>query len=128
MCWVDPGGQQRGPCNPGPSTNTNAFRMAAEVGHELGRAVVSALMVPPQPVPADRSLEFPGATETPIQLCGVDVRSRDSGAAYVYTHMEEICVSDPSSCYPSSLIHLILQGNWKRSCRGVSSVVQLGGI
>ena len=59
----------------------NAFKMVAEVGHELGRAVVSALMVPPERVPVDRSAELPGAVEEPIQLGGIvektDIPHRD---------------------------------------------------
>ncbi len=43
----------------------------AELGHELGRAVVSALMVPPEPVPANRSPILSEAVATPIPLGGI---------------------------------------------------------
>jgi len=43
----------------------------AELGHELGRAVVSALVVPPEPVPADRPEAPPEALAAPVRLAGI---------------------------------------------------------
>ncbi len=43
----------------------------AELGHELGRAVVSALVVPPNPVPADRPQAAPEAIGARVQLAGI---------------------------------------------------------
>ncbi len=42
-----------------------------ELGHELGRAVVAALSVPPEPVPANRPKAVPEALKTPVQLAGI---------------------------------------------------------
>jgi hypothetical protein len=43
----------------------------AELGHELGRAVVTALMVPPGPVPADRPGALSEAAASPVPLAGM---------------------------------------------------------
>jgi neutral ceramidase len=43
----------------------------AELGHELGRAVIAALSVPPGPVPANRPKTMPQAINTPVQLGGI---------------------------------------------------------
>jgi hypothetical protein len=48
------------------------LEIVAELGHELGRAVVAALVVPPEPVPAHRLNAPPQEAETtPIHLAGI---------------------------------------------------------
>ena len=48
-----------------------ALDTVAEVGHELGRAVMAALMVPPPPVPAEASPSLKERLDTPIELGGI---------------------------------------------------------
>jgi neutral ceramidase len=43
----------------------------AEMGHELGRAALSAVMVPPEPVPAERPTELDEALAAPVHLAGI---------------------------------------------------------
>ena len=43
----------------------------AEIGHELGRAALSAVMVPPEPVPANRPTELDKALAAPVHLAGI---------------------------------------------------------
>ena len=43
----------------------------ASVGHELGRAVVAASVVPAGPVPADRPADLAKAVASPVQLGGI---------------------------------------------------------
>lgn len=45
--------------------------LKAAMGYELGRAVVTALAVPPESVPADRSVDLSDAIEAPVPLGGV---------------------------------------------------------
>jgi hypothetical protein len=45
--------------------------IVAALGHELGRAVVAALAVPPPPVPADRPAALPESLEVSVPLGGV---------------------------------------------------------
>ena len=47
------------------------MEIVAELGHELGRAVVAALVVPPEPVPADRPKALEEAAKFPIHLAGI---------------------------------------------------------
>lgn len=47
------------------------LRIVAELGHELGRAVVAALVVPPEPVPASRPAPHLQAITTAIHLGGI---------------------------------------------------------
>lgn len=43
----------------------------SEIGHELGRAVLAAVMVPPKPVPEDRATDLEAALDTPVHLAGI---------------------------------------------------------
>jgi hypothetical protein len=49
----------------------DAVAETAELGHELGRAVVVALVVPPAPVPANRPKSLQEAAAAPVQLGGI---------------------------------------------------------
>jgi hypothetical protein len=69
--------------------------MTAELGHELGRAVVVALAVP-EPVPAARPQAAREAVNTPIQLGGI---------------VEQINVPDRKQ--PDSKSHRIYTGAWR---------------
>jgi neutral ceramidase len=42
-----------------------------EMGHQLGRAVLAAVMVPPVPVPSGRPTEFERALASPVHLAGI---------------------------------------------------------
>jgi hypothetical protein len=68
----------------------------AELGHELGRAVVAALVVPPEPVPADRLGDPQKATGTPIHLAGI---------------VEKVRVPDKKD--PRNKSHEIHMGAWR---------------
>ncbi|MGD8241148.1 MAG: neutral/alkaline non-lysosomal ceramidase N-terminal domain-containing protein, partial [Armatimonadota bacterium] len=68
----------------------------AELGHELGRAVVSALVVPPEPVPAGRSGEPEAATAAPVRLGGI---------------VEKVNVPDKTD--PEHKSHQIYMGAWR---------------
>ena len=68
----------------------------AELGHELGRAVVAALVVPPAPVPADRPGEPQEPAGTPIHLAGI---------------VEKVRVPDKKA--PESKSHEIHMGAWR---------------
>ena len=70
--------------------------VTAELGHELGRAVVAALAVPPGLVPADRPQAMPEAIKTPIQLGGI---------------IEEINVPDRKQ--PDKRVHPLVAGAWR---------------
>lgn len=70
--------------------------LTAELGHELGRAVVTALAVPPDPVPAARPKAPQEAVKTPIQLGGI---------------IEEISVPDREQ--PDSKSHRLCTGAWR---------------
>lgn len=48
-----------------------SLETVAEMGHELGRAVLAAVMLPPEPVPAGRPLEIAAALASPVQLGGI---------------------------------------------------------
>ncbi len=45
--------------------------MKAAMGYELGRAVVAAVAVPPEPLPADRPLDAQDALRAPVTLGGI---------------------------------------------------------
>lgn len=45
--------------------------LKAAMGYELGRAVVAALAVPPEPVPADRPSDLQEALQAPVALGGI---------------------------------------------------------
>jgi len=47
------------------------LEIVAELGHELGRAVVAALVVPPEPVPAGGPTSPQEAATAPLQLGGI---------------------------------------------------------
>ena len=65
--YVDGAGKFKFPEN---LLSPDAF--TAELGHELGRAVVAALSVPPEPVPANRpKAAAKTALKTPVQLGGI---------------------------------------------------------
>jgi len=66
--------------------------ITAELGHELGRAVVIALTVPPAPVPAERPKD---AAAAPIQLAGI---------------VEKVKVPDKKDAAKS---HQIYMGAWR---------------
>jgi hypothetical protein len=68
----------------------------AELGHELGRAVVVALSVPPSPVPADRPRTPQEAASTPIALGGI---------------VEKVAVPDKKN--PDKKSHPIYMGAWR---------------
>ena len=70
--------------------------LTAELGHELGRAVVVALAVPPAPVPATGPKGTQETVNTPIQLGGI---------------VEEINVHDKKQ--PESKSHRIHTGAWR---------------
>ena len=68
----------------------------AEIGHELGRAVVAALAVPPQPVPAHLPAEPEAAAAAPIYLGGI---------------VEKVRVPDKKR--PKEKFHEIYVGAWR---------------
>jgi hypothetical protein len=68
----------------------------AELGHELGRAVVSALVVPPGPVPAGRPSAPQEAITAPVHLAGI---------------IERVGVPDKSD--PEHKSHPIYMGAWR---------------
>jgi hypothetical protein len=68
----------------------------AELGHELGRAVVASLAVPPGPVPADRPPAMSEALKAHIQLGGI---------------IEEY--SAPDKKQPEKRSHRLLAGVWR---------------
>jgi len=70
--------------------------ITAELGHELGRAVVVTLTVPPSPVPADRPKARTEAVGAPVQLGGV---------------VEKIRVPDKKD--PRTKSHEIYMGAWR---------------
>ena len=70
--------------------------ITAELGHEVGRAVVVALTVPPTPVPAGRADALADAVRTPVQLGGM---------------VEKVRVPDKQQ--PSSKSHEIHMGAWR---------------
>jgi len=67
----------------------------AEMGHELGRAVIAALCAPPAVVPAGRPTDFQEAAEKPVALGGI---------------VEHIRVPDKETEGKS---HLIYNGAWR---------------
>jgi len=68
----------------------------AEIGHELGRAVVAVLAVPPQPVPAHLPAEPEAAAAAPIYLGGI---------------VEKVRVPDKKR--PKEKFHEIYVGAWR---------------
>ena len=74
----------------------DALATVTEIGHELGRAVVTALVVPAQPVPADRPTKLSDAARTPVHLAGI---------------VEKVRVPDKKA--PDSKSHEIYMGAWR---------------
>jgi hypothetical protein len=72
------------------------LEIVAELGHELGRAVVAALVVPPEPVPAHRPKAPQDAVNTPIHLAGI---------------VEKVPVPDKKD--PEHKSHQIYMGAWR---------------
>jgi hypothetical protein len=70
--------------------------ITAELGHELGRAVVVALVVPPGPVPASRPKTPHEAAATPVPLAGI---------------VEKVKVPDKKE--PNTKSHQIYMGAWR---------------
>ncbi|MHC4400100.1 MAG: hypothetical protein ACYTG0_10515 [Planctomycetota bacterium] len=71
-------------------------QIVAELGHELGRAVVAALVVPPEPVPAGRPDAPHEAGTTPIHLAGI---------------VEQVDLPDKKD--PEHKSHQISMGAWR---------------
>jgi len=72
------------------------LQIVAELGHELGRAVVAALVVPPEPVPAGRPKSPQKAVTTAIQLGGI---------------VEKVKLPDKKD--PEHKSHQIYMGAWR---------------
>ena len=72
------------------------LQTVAELGHELGRAVVAALMVPPAPVPAKRPVNQALAVTAPVQLGGI---------------VEKVALPDKKD--PEGKSHRVYMGAWR---------------
>ena len=72
------------------------IQTTAELGHELGRAVVAALTVPPDPVPTGRPRTGPQAAAAPMHLAGI---------------VEHLRVPDKKD--PEGKSHPIYMGAWR---------------
>ena len=72
------------------------YEIVAELGHELGRAVVAALVVPPQPVPAARTAPVAETAERTVHLGGI---------------VEKVTVPDKKD--PEHKSHRIYMGAWR---------------
>jgi len=72
------------------------FQIVAELGHELGRAVVAALTAPPAPVPAQRPVQLTDAVAAPVQLGGI---------------VEKVALPDKKE--PATKSHAVYMGAWR---------------
>ena len=72
------------------------LEIVAELGHELGRAVIVALVVPSEPVPAGRPKPLPEAVTAAVQLGGI---------------VEQVEVPDKED--PEHKSHQIYMGAWR---------------
>jgi len=71
------------------------LEIVAELGHELGRAVVTAVIVPPEPVPATRPTKLEDAIQSPVHLAGI---------------VEKVSVPNKKAGRPP---HTIYMGAWR---------------
>ncbi|MBT3375071.1 MAG: hypothetical protein HN742_09305 [Lentisphaerae bacterium] len=72
------------------------LQIVAELGHELGRAVVAALTVPPAPVPARTPTDQPPEATPPVHLGGI---------------VEKVALPDKKD--PEGKSHRVYMGAWR---------------